>query len=472
MAKLIPWHMVEDLYAENFSKDSGINAINARIAFGAIFIKEYENLDDRRTVEYVMENPYAQYFLGLKEFKIEPLFDASMMVHFRKRFPSDFINRINRMIFEPEAKKVLNKKSDDRKHSKDADDKNDDNQPPPPNGSGGPEEERTIKKGTLLLDATVSPADIRYPQDLSLLNEARENTEQMIEAIWEKGDRQGHKTDYSRKKARRNYLTVAKQKRPGYAKIRKAIGQQLEYIKKNIDTLGRIFMVSGVDVLPERKLIRIMVICELYRQQQKMYEMRTHTCEDRIVSLRQPHIRPMVRGKSGRPYEFGQKISASVVGGYTFIDRQSYDSFNEGIMLKECVERYRLRYGYYPEAVLADKLYRNRENLRYCKDHGIRLSGPRLGRPKKKPTENETNQAAIDSRERNTIEGRFGNAKRRFGLDLIMSYLPETGKTEASLQVLCMNISRKMQKASTFIFLFIKRSFFWENQKFLNSVSC
>jgi hypothetical protein len=164
----------------------------------------------------------------------------------------------------------------------------------------------------------------------------------------------------------------------------------------------------------------------------------------------------MVRGKAGKPYEFGQKLSASVINGYTFIDNQSYDSFNEGIRLKDSVEQYKTRYGFYPKAVLADKIYRNRDNLTYCKERGIRLSGPRLGRPKKYPTKDEKQQMIIDSSERNTIESRFGILKRRFGLNLIMAYLPETGMTEGAMQVLCLNMSRKLKLTAAFIFSFFE----------------
>jgi hypothetical protein len=160
----------------------------------------------------------------------------------------------------------------------------------------------------------------------------------------------------------------------------------------------------------------------------------------------------MVRGKAGKPYEFGQKISASVVEGYAFIEHQSYDGFNEGVRLIESVERYRDSYGCYPEAVLADALYRNRANRSYCKERGIRLSGPPLGRPRKRVAAVERRQAAIDGGERNMIEGRFGVGKRKFGLGLIMAYRPETGLTEAAMKVLCMNLRLK----TLFIFSFVR----------------
>ena len=109
------------------------------------------------------------------------------------------------------------------------------------------------------------------------------------------------------------------------------------------------------------------------------------------------------------------------------------------------VEQYRQRFGTYPKVILADKAYRNRENLRFCKKHGIRLSGPRLGRPPKEESQTDPAQAYEDSCQRNWIEGRNGIGKRRYGLDLIMSVLPETAMTEAALNVLVMNVAHLLR---------------------------
>ena len=407
LSKIMPWELIEDIYVESLNETEGAPAISARIAFGAIYIKENERYTDASTPLNISENPYMQYFLGLKEFTEEPLFDDSMMTHFRKRFPAEKIEIINKAMFVT--------------------DKNDDDQTPP-------------NDGKLVLDATCAPADIRYPSDLSLLNEARENTEQMINELYHKCNKKGRKTKYSRKKARKGYLSIAKQKQPKSSKVRKEKSKQLKYLKSNIDLIGEILS-RNLNSLPERRYERLTTICELYRQQLYMLKNNVRKCDNRIISLRQPHIRTMVRGKAGKKYEFGQKLAFSVVNGYTFIENQSYENFNEGITLIESAERYKSLYGAYPKAILADQIYRNRANLAFCKEHNIRLSGRPLGRPKKDSYNFDKKQAQKDNSDRNIVESRNGIAKRRFGLNLIMSYLPDTGMTEAALQVLCMNIS-------------------------------
>lgn len=408
----MPWDMVEEIYSQSFTDDrpDGRPPISARTAFGALVVRENEKLTDERTVDHIAENPYIQYFLGLPEFYPEPLFDASMMTWFRKRFRTEDIARINEELYK-------------RMHPPD-------DKPPDDNN-----------KGTLILDATVAPSDIRYPTDLSLLNECRENTETMIHKLWEHSKREGHKTAYNRSKAHKDYLSVQKQRNPRQKVRKQAVRQQLVYVEKNLETLEKLLRETSINKLTERELVRLSTIRTVADQQRYQIENSTHSIPNRIVNLRQPHVRPIVRGKAGASVEFGQKIAFSVVNGFTFIDEQDWSNFAEGCTLQDSAEKYRERHGVYPQAILADKTYRNRYNLAFCKAHGIRLSGPRLGRPKTAELEADKKQAYQDSCNRNIVESRNGIIKRRYGLSRIMSYLPQTALTEAAMNVLVMNVA-------------------------------
>ncbi len=151
---------------------------------------------------------------------------------------------------------------------------------------------------------------------------------------------------------------------------------------------------------------------------------------DRLVSVSQPHVRPIKRGKAGSSTEFGAKLSASVVDGYCFLDNLQWDNFNESCDLIEQIQAYKKRFGYYPASVHADKIYRNRKNIRFCKEHGIRLSGTPLGRPTKDKSKMTASKKITrqDEIERIPIEGKFGQAKRRFSLSRIMASLPRHPK--------------------------------------------
>ena len=135
--------------------------------------------------------------------------------------------------------------------------------------------------------------------------------------------------------------------------------------------------------LSSKQAERLNIVTTVYEQQRIMFESGTHSIPRRIVSLAQPWVRPIVRGKAHANTEFGPKLHISLVDGYARIERLDFEPFNESEDLWRAVARYRERYGCYPERILADKIYRNRQTLAFCKEHGIRLSGPALGKPPK-----------------------------------------------------------------------------------------
>ena len=161
----------------------------------------------------------------------------------------------------------------------------------------------------------------------------------------------------------------------------------------------------------------------------------------------------IVSGKRPNPTEFGQKLHLSMVDGYTFLEQTSWNNFNEGNDLEAAVEDYKRKFGFYPSAVLADRIYQTRSNKLFCSQRGIRLSGPPLGRRKASETDAKImRQIHKDSCDRNAIEGRNGTSKRRFGLDRIFSKLDQTAKTEASLILLAMNASLRLVRWLAFFF--------------------
>jgi hypothetical protein len=175
--------------------------------------------------------------------------------------------------------------------------------------------------------------------------------------------------------------------------------------------------------------------------------------EKRIVSIEQPYIRPIVRGKAGKAVEFGAKISISYVEGYVFLDYVEWENFNESKYLKEQVEKYNETWGYYPESVHVDKIYRTQENRAYCKEKGIRMSGPKLGRPAKNISKEEKKQSQLDERIRNRVEGKFGEGKRRYGLNLIRTKLKETSETKIAMSFFVMNLMTLLRR--------VLRGLFW-----------
>ena len=471
LSSIMPWDKIEEIYLRTMSTETGRKAIPARIAFGAIYIKESENLTDEGCVTAIQENPYMQYFLGLHEFQQEPLFDASMMVHFRKRFPVEDVAKINEYVCTgkwPEANRSVDRnaeKATDQEEEKDDNHDDQNGQPPKGPGSGKPvrgkanpntsKKKRARKKnrGKLIMDATVAPSDIKYPTDIDLLNQCREHLETAIDIMWAVVPHKGHKHPYSAKKARKAYLNISKSKRWTAKKLRKGIGEQLRFIEQAQKRFSQLMSLVPDAKFPRYLQDRLQVIPIVYAQQKEMYENHTHACKNRIVSLEQPFVRPIQRGKRPNPTELGQKLHLSVVDGYTYLEQTCWNNYNEGNDLKAVAEDYRRKFGVYPEAILADKIYQTRANRSYCKERGIRLSSPALGRPKSgEAGRKEARQTYKDSCERNAVEGRNGNLKRRYGLNLIMSKLDETAKTESALNILAMNAAQRLRRWLLLIF--------------------
>ncbi|MBL1208590.1 transposase [Geminocystis sp. GBBB08] len=197
--------------------------------------------------------------------------------------------------------------------------------------------------------------------------------------------------------------------------------------------------VNEEEILSKKEREKKEIIKELYRQQKEMYEENKQKIENRIVSIEQPQIRPIVRGKTRMPVEFGAKISRSYVG-FVFLDYLEWSNFAESKYLKEQGEKYYQMWGYYPESIHVDKIYRTRENRKYCQEKGIRMSGPKLGRPSKNISPEEKKQSQIDERIRNRVEGKFGEGKRRYGLNLIKTKLKETSETKIAMGIFVMNL--------------------------------
>ncbi len=472
LARLVPWELAEEVYHEGLCEDFGAPIVPSRTALGALLIKERLGLTDRETVEAIQENPYLQFFIGLEEFSQDRPFDASLMVDFRKRFGEAGMQRIAEAIALAsiqEAEATTEEPLDD------------DPQPPTDedvqtsgaqNTSSAEHSKEDTNRGQLIADATCAPADIRYPTDVSLLNEAREKTDEIIDELHVPLIGCQPRPRTYRIRARRRFVAFTKKKRPGRRAIRRAKKGQLGFLYRNLQAIDR--LLKNPEALPlsrlSRRMYKNLLVCrELYRQQFEMHQNHSQRVDDRIVSISQPHVRPIKRGKAGRETEFGAKLSLSVVDGFSFVDRLSWNNYNEGADLVEQIKRYQRRFGFYPESVHVDKVYRTRANRAFCKAHGIRMSGPPLGRPPKHVSAEDKKQAVADEAIRQRVEGKFGQAKRRFSLGRIMAKLASTSAAQISLSFLVMNLELALKR---FFFSILLLCYDWAKLVFTRRSAC
>jgi len=428
LAQIIPWSRLEGRYHRTFANPKvGNPAKSCRMAIGSLIIKERLKLSDEETIAIILDSPYMQFFIGMHSFSDRAPFDASTMTYFRKRLTPEILAEINQLIVE----------------SSNDDDNHDDN------ASGDietPAESKSEPKneGTLILDATCAPADVHFPTDVALLNDSRVKLEEMIDHLNEGSDEKKPRT--YRQKARTLYLRFARNRKPRYKQIRRAIREQLGFVRRDIELTKELLTTSSRQLTP-RQMQYWQTIQDVYRQQLEMYQEKKHKVEGRIVSIHQPWVRPIVRGKATADVEFGAKISVSLVNGYAMIEQLDWNAFNESGDLQAAVERFRERHGCYPERILADKIYRNRKNHQYCAGLGIRMNGPNLGRPPKdkKLYDEQKRQERSEAGERNAVEGKFGEAKRCYTLNRVMTRLKNTSEVSIHMTFLVMNLEKRLR---------------------------
>lgn len=439
LGDLIPWQKLEHLYSVYFPGKKGRPAHPFREALGALIIQQRLKLSDRKLVQAIVEGPYLQYFLGLSRFQSEPPFKPTLLVDFRKRLNTEILKECNEVIVQAlqETEKKAKESVPKKRGRKPAD------ETPDKNGN----------LGTAILDATCAPSYIRYPQDFSLLNEARVKLEGMIDWFYKTYNFDKKPRTY-RRVAHQDYLELAKCKKRTESKIRATVRKMLGYVKRDIGYLED-YMAAGYTMTDKKMIKTYSVICTLYEQQQYMWDNHVHSVEHRIVSLSQPWVRPIVRGKVKAPTEFGAKFEVIIdENGYARMTRSSFEAFNESERLQEALTRYYERTGRWPKRVLVDQIYRTRANIAFCKEHGIRITGPKLGRPKNEEKQQRSDKkiAYKDNTDRIGIERFFSLGKRCNGMGLITTRLEETSLVVISLSVLVTNLFSHSGVSNFFIF--------------------
>jgi len=421
MAHVLPWDNMVSIYAKNLSVN-GAGGINPRYIIGAFIIKHKLNLSDEETLLSIGENPYMQYFIGLDVFSPDPPFSPTLFVELRKKLGSDSFDKFSEVLM----KICLSDKIKENK-----------------------EDKNIRNKGKLKLDATVADQYITYPNDLGLLNHAREITERIIDKLY-KGMKPAGLLKVIprtyRKVARQKYLIESKKKNKSLKTIRPCIRYHLNCLDRNIKSIFSMLDIIESSSLDEirishKEMRQLWIIQEVNSQQRGMYDSKSNRCDNRIVSIDQPHVRPIKRGKQGRKVEFGSKIGIALMDGFTKVGTLSWDAYNEASDLIPHVQAYKELYGYYPELVQVDKIYGTQANRKWCKERDIRMTVSKIG-PIKKLTPYQKRKRRKEYSERNAVEGKIGQLKQGYALNKIKAKLKTTSECWIGAVVFVANLVR------------------------------
>lgn len=426
MGDALPWAEYEKVYNQRLNNESaGASNKPGRMVIAALIIKHKMNLSDEETILAIQENPYMQYMCGLTEYTDKPIFDPSLFVTIRKRITIEDINALTLEL----AKKSREKKD---KENNDVD------------GGGTPVAD-TTQDSDIKADATCADAEVRYPTDIDLIEDGSKYIDRMIDKVC--GIKKIRKpAGVERNRIRTIYLGVIKRKHKGAKLLKDAMMRMLPLLYRDILLLLNLIGVDdetyGRFNCTQKRTIQAVI--DMYHQQEDMLRLGVHTCENRIISIHQPHVRPIVRGKNKAKVEFGAKIGVSVVSGYSFIDRHSWDAYNEASDLNIHIEKFNERFGSDPKRFFGDKIYLNRDNRSMLKEKGIEIMGRPLGRPPKNPTEEQLERERIGVSLRNEAEAQFGTAKKVYRANNIRAKLPETAQCWTAMCYFVKNLTKFM----------------------------
>ena len=365
-----------------------------------------------------------QYMCGLTEYSDQPIFDPSLFTTIRKRITIEDVNALTLEL----AKKAQQKK--------DKDDNDEDNT------FSGMTQPTDVKA-----DATCADAEVRYPTDIDLIEDGSKYIDRMIDKVC--GIKKIRKpAGVERNRIRAIYLNVIKRKHKGSKLVKDTLTRMLPLLYRDILTLLNLIGVDdetyGRFNCTQKRTIQAVI--DMYHQQEEMLREGKHTCENRIVSIHQPHVRPIVRGKAKAKVEFGAKIGVSIVSGYSFIDHHSWDAYNEASDLTVHIEKYKERFGCEPKRFFGDKIYLNRENRRILKEKEIQIMGRPLGRPPKNPTQEQIERERIGVSLRNEAEAQFGTGKRTYRANNIRAKLPQTAECWTAMCYFVKNLAKFMRE--------------------------
>jgi len=416
LEKLVPWKELRIIYNKYFVEERMKKVKNCQLILGLMIGQILLKQSDRDILEFFHENPYFQYFCGLEVFAVKTektIINYSLLSKRRKKLGEKFFR-----IFQDEVIKVL-------------------------------QEKKAINPKIIALDATVVPSNIGYPNDVKLMNAAREWSCKTILKIKNIIDPKSMVRTY-RKVGRKIFLNFQKKRQKSRKVIKKTVKEMHRLLKRNINQLEDLFTKIETQKEDFGKKIKkwekekiaekLKIAKKIYEQQEEMIVKNIHTVKQRIVSFVRPEVRPIVRGKEGKRVEFGPKLHVVDVDGYAILDKISNEAFHEGKEYKNAIEKHKKRFKEYPEISLSDGIYANRENRKFAKEKGIETNFKVMGKSDKK-TRGRKKEL---NKKRNRIEGDFGTLKQHYKLDKIVLKVKDGASIQTYLSMGVMNLEKAM----------------------------
>jgi len=274
LAQRIDWGQFDLQLGSSYHPTQGAPGTPTRLMVALHFLKYRTDLSDEDVVAAWVENPYWQYFSGMRDFQHSMPIDPSSMTRWRKR------------VGEAGAEKMLRETIETGMRMQAI---------------------RPVELQRLNVDTTVQTKAIRFPTDARLYHRCRER---LVKVARAEGLQIKQSYQYVGK---RLLMQSSRYAHARQMKRARACTRQLK------TQLGRVLReIDRQTTEPSRKLTRLLETARRIHSQQR------HD-KNKVYSVHEPEVECIAKGKAGKPYEFGNKVSVAVSsrGGW-FVGAKSF----------------------------------------------------------------------------------------------------------------------------------------------------
>ena len=280
---------------------------------------------------------------------------------------------------------------------------------------------------TMYTDATCYESEMRYPTDQKLLWECIEKGYALMCEASRKLEVHRPRTKFL--DVEKANLTYRKQRKHTKSQTRKITRRLLDLLGKILREMRKMEREhQDIKLFTDREKQTIDIITKVYRQQCNHFQSgdARESIPNRIVSVSKPYVRPIVRGKETKNVEFGAKCNNILVDGISFIEKLSFNAFNEGARLPHCIKMHRRLFGMDAKKIGGDTSYAGTANRDLCKELKIQTSFVKRGKPFKEMNEKDFVRQELARVRATAMEGSFGTQKEHYSMRRIKARRKET----------------------------------------------
>ena len=414
ISKTIDWANLSDKLAQFYCPDNGRPTKPSRAKVGLLILKHLYRFSDDDVIDLIRRDLYAQYLCDVSFSEAIKFIHPASLVKFRKKIGLKGIKLIEEEVLNSLKRAKL------------------------------------LKGRKLASEATVVPSNIAYPTDVSLLEKARQKAAQYLGKV--KG--LGAKTYRTYKRAAKKIFVqyqkirchTIKSRKKAQKQIRQFSQRNIRQLEEAVNNVKLSIKNTGLEAINSADKAKKQFIekaqefldtaSKILTQQKDIYQ--ALPVKERIVSVHQPHIRPMVRGKYPVNVEFGPKILLNLKNNFLFLEHLSFNNTSDSQLLDTSLKGYKGRFGFFPTQLAADRGFWPKENRQLAENYNI----------KKIAIENKGKSSYLKGkpfrerlrRLRCSIEAKISLAKRKYGLSRACYNIQNGEEIWVRLGLIAMNL--------------------------------